>query len=47
MIDRTYGHMARDSEAAILDRLDARAERAGHEQATAPEGDMATSRGNR
>jgi integrase len=28
MIDRTYGHLARDSEQAIRARLDARAERA-------------------
>lgn len=29
MIDRTYGHLARDSEAAIRARLDARAARSG------------------
>jgi integrase len=29
MIDRTYGHLARDSEAAIRARLDARAGRSG------------------
>ena len=29
MIDRTYGHLARDSEQAIRARLDARAERSG------------------
>ena len=37
MIDRTYGHLARDSEAAIRARLDARAERAGFERASEPE----------
>jgi len=31
MIDRTYGHLARDSEQAIRARLDARAERSGVE----------------
>ena len=31
MIDRTYGHLARDSEDAIRARLDARAERSGVE----------------
>ena len=31
MIDRTYGHYARDSEAGILARLNARAERSGVE----------------
>jgi len=36
MIDRTYGHLARDSEAAILARLDARTQRDGVEVATAP-----------
>lgn len=36
MIDRTYGHLARDSEASILARLDARAKRDGVEVATAP-----------
>jgi hypothetical protein len=29
MIDRTYGHLARDSEDAIHARLDARADRSG------------------
>jgi hypothetical protein len=29
MIDRTYGHLARDSEGSILDRLNARARRSG------------------
>ncbi len=29
MIDRTYGHLARDSEQAIRARLDARAGRSG------------------
>jgi integrase len=37
MIDRTYGHLARDSEAAIRARLDARAERSGDEMATGAE----------
>ncbi len=31
MIDRTYGHLARDSEAGILARLKARAARSGAE----------------
>ena len=34
MIDRTYGHLARDSEQAIRARLDARARRSGDEVAT-------------
>jgi hypothetical protein len=29
MIDRTYGHLARDSEDAIRARLDARSQRSG------------------
>jgi len=29
MIDRTYGHLAQDSEEAILARLEARADRIG------------------
>ncbi|HEY8777903.1 MAG TPA: hypothetical protein VIM33_15670 [Gaiellaceae bacterium] len=33
-IDKTYGHLARDSEDAIRDRLDARAERSGVEVAS-------------
>jgi len=37
MIDRTYGHLARDSEQAIRARLDARAARSGHELATGAE----------
>jgi len=37
MIDRTYGHLARDSEAAILARLNARAGRDGVEMASGPE----------
>jgi hypothetical protein len=37
MIDRTYGHLARDSEAAIRARLDARARRGGDEMATGAE----------
>jgi len=35
MIDRTYGHLARDSEESIRARLDARAERSGDEVASA------------
>jgi integrase len=38
MIDRTYGHLARDSEASIRARLEARAERNGVEMASAGEG---------
>ena len=38
MIDRTYGHLARDSEDSIRARLDARAERSGEEVASAPDG---------
>ena len=34
MIDRTYGHLARDSEDAIRARLDARADRSGVEEAS-------------
>jgi integrase len=34
MIDRTYGHLARDSEASIRARLDARADRSGAEVAS-------------
>ena len=34
MIDRTYGHLARDSEDSIRARLDARADRAGAEMAS-------------
>jgi integrase len=37
MIDRTYGHMARDSEQAIRARLDARAGRSGDEVANGAE----------
>jgi integrase len=37
MIDRTYGHLARDSEDAIRVRLDARAARSGVEMASEPE----------
>jgi hypothetical protein len=37
MIDRTYGHLAWDSEAAIRARLDARAGRSGDEMATGAE----------
>ncbi len=36
MIDRTYGHLARDSEDAIRARLDARAGRDGVEMASGP-----------
>ncbi len=39
MIDRTYGHLARDSEDSIRARLDARADRAGVEVASGGEGD--------
>ncbi len=39
MIDRTYGHLARDSEASIRARLDARADRSGAEVASGGEGD--------
>ena len=35
VIDETYGHLARDSEAAIRARLDARSARSGQVQATA------------
>ena len=38
MIDRTYGHLARDSEASILGRLEARAERSGVEPASGEAG---------
>jgi hypothetical protein len=34
MIDRTYGHLARDSDEAIRARLNARAGRSGDEVAT-------------
>jgi integrase len=37
VIDKTYGHMARDSEQAIRARLDARAARSGDVLATRPE----------
>lgn len=36
MIDRTYGHLARDSEAAIRARLDTRADEAQSASAEAP-----------
>jgi integrase len=36
MIDARYGHLARDSDAAILARLNARASRSGDELASAP-----------
>jgi hypothetical protein len=39
MIDRTYGHLARDSEESIQARLDARADRSGAEVASGGEGD--------
>jgi len=39
MIDRTYGHLARDSEESIRDRLDARAERLGEAKASGGEAD--------
>jgi integrase len=38
MIDRTYGHLARDSEEAIRSRLNARAKRVGVEVASGAEG---------
>jgi hypothetical protein len=38
MIDRTYGHLARESEAAILARLNARAGRDGVEMASSANG---------
>jgi hypothetical protein len=34
MIDRTYGHLAADSEDAIRERLDARSDRSGVEWAS-------------
>ena len=37
MIDERYGHLARDSEAAILARLDARSERSCVDLASTPE----------
>ena len=37
MIDRTYGHLARDSEQAIRSRLDARSRRSGVVVASGPE----------
>ena len=37
-IDRTYGHLARDSEDAIRDRLEARADRLGEDSASARSG---------
>jgi integrase len=40
VIDETYGHLARDSEAAIRDRLEARSERLGVEKASASEPDL-------
>jgi hypothetical protein len=39
MIDRTYGHLARDSEGSIRARLDARADRFGAEMALGGESD--------
>jgi hypothetical protein len=39
MIDRTYGHLARDSEDTIRARLDARARRLGVDQASTADGD--------
>jgi len=39
MIDRTYGHLARDSEAAIRTRLDARGGRSGVDLASEADGD--------
>ena len=37
MIDKTYGHLARDSEESLRLRLEARAARAGDELATREE----------
>ena len=39
MIDRTYGHLARDSEAAIRVRLDARATRSDGLRTSPAEGE--------
>jgi hypothetical protein len=39
MVDERYGHLARDSEAAILARLNARSERSGVEMASSGEAD--------
>ena len=39
MIDRTYGHLARDSEDSIRAHLEARADRSGVEVASVSEGD--------
>jgi integrase len=39
MIDRTYGHYARDSEASIRARLDARADRSGVDVASGERGE--------
>lgn len=39
MIDRTYGHLARDFEESIRERLAARSRRSGHVQATAGAGE--------
>jgi hypothetical protein len=39
MIDKTYGHPARDSEAAIRARLDAGSGRSGVELASEADGD--------
>jgi integrase len=39
MIDRTYGHLARDSEAAILARLDARGAQAQADESVQRRGD--------
>jgi hypothetical protein len=39
VIDRTYGHLARDSEETIRGRLDARSERSGDEMASGVDGD--------
>lgn len=38
MIDRTYGHLARDSDESIRNRLDARAARSGVEMASGFQG---------
>jgi hypothetical protein len=39
MVDERYGHLARDSEAAILARLNARSERSGVDMASSGEAD--------
>ena len=41
MVDKAYGHLARDSEASIRTRLETRAAQAGDDVATAPGGEPA------